>query len=326
MTDRIWSRFFWHSFALTLLLLLATSCGSEKRAKTPRGVQQVLATTFPIYLITRNVVGDAADVDVQMLLPSELGCPHNYALSPQDMTKLGNCDVLVLNGLGLEEFLGAQTKRVAKRVTIIDSSSGIDNLILYPGTCQHHHHEGDGGDVADDHQADINPHLFVSPRICAQLAENIAEGLIRCHPRNAAMYRANANAYAVRMNALADDFAALGKRIKNRRIATQHSSLDYLARDMGIEIVAVIQINAGQQPSAAELIQITAKIQKHSVGAILTEPQYPPAVAETVARETGVPTIAFDPVASGPPNAPIDYAEKVMRQNLSVLKNALEGD
>ena len=66
---------------------------------------RVLTSFLPMYLFTRNVVGDAPGVAVEMMLPASLGCPHDYSLSPGDMKKIAEADLFLANGFGMEEFL-----------------------------------------------------------------------------------------------------------------------------------------------------------------------------------------------------------------------------
>jgi ABC-type Zn uptake system ZnuABC Zn-binding protein ZnuA len=104
---------------------------------------------------------------------------------------------------------------------------------------------------------------------------------------------------------------------------TQHAVFDYLAHDAGLEIAAVIQETAGQEPSAAEMIDLIRTIRSSGAAAVFTEPQYSSKVARTVAGEAGVPVAVLDPVANGPTDAPLDYYEKVMAENLKTLKDVL---
>lgn len=296
---------------------------------------QVLATTFPIYQITRNVAAGASDVEVNLMIPAQMGCPHDYGLTPQDMRKLAKADVLIVNGLGMEEFLGAPLKKANPKLKIIDSSKGIANILQYSETEEaeeeHHHAEGKAHhdkDVHEDehghhHHDGVNPHLFASPRMAALLAGNIAKALAEIHPAGAAIYAANAQAYGQRLNQLADDLAALGKRLANNRIVTQHGVFDYLARDMGLEVAAVVQAHAGQEPSAAEILKIVALVKTKKAGAIFTEPQYPESVGATIAKEAGIASGRLDPAANGPEQAPLDYYEQVMRTNLNTLEKTL---
>ena len=151
----------------------------------------------------------------------------------------------------------------------------------------------------------------------------IIDELADLDPANAATYWANAENYARTLDALADEFAALGGKLKNSRIITQHGVFDYLARDMGLDVVAVIQADDTQAPSASDMMKLIKAIRSQHVGAIFTEPQYPDKVAATLSRETGVATAKLDPVATGPAIAPLDYYEKTMRANLHTLESTL---
>ncbi len=284
-------------------------------AEAPRSI---LCSTYPIHLFTKAVAAGRAGVAVSLMLPATLGCPHDYVLTPQDMARLAQADVLVINGLGLEEFLGAPIKRVNPKIRIVDSSAGITDLLAGDGHgpcgegCEHEHGHGHG----------VNPHLFASPRQAARLVMNIAEGLSAADPAGAETYRRNALTQAAALNRLADEIAAAGTRLRNHRIVQPHGVFDYLARDMGLEIVAVLQPH-GQDPSAAEMLALAKAIRERQVGAIALEPQYPRATGQALAKETGVPLMTLDPVASGADDADPGHYERTMRENLATLQRVL---
>lgn len=316
---------FKRSLSITILALLALCCGFTT---VPAKPLKVLASTFPIYQITRNLSQGVEGLEVDLMIPAGLGCPHDYALTPQDMQKLAKADVLIINGLGLEEFLGAPLKKANARLRLIDSSAGISEVLQYSAAegqdhhePQHHHNEDDHH--GHSHDSGPNPHLFASPRMVALLASNIAKGLAAELPAQASPISANSKAYVERMNSLADTMAAAGKQLANTRIVTQHGVFDYLARDMGLRVVAVVQAHAGQEPSAAEMLELIADIKAQKAGAIFTEPQYPQVVGQTIAKEAGIVSARLDPVANGPEQAPLAYYEQVMRANLTTLEQTL---
>ena len=283
---------------------------------------EVLATTFPMYLFTRGVAAGRDRVRVNLLIPAQMGCPHDYALTPQDMRRLAAADVLVINGLGQEEFLGAPLTRANPDLRIIDSSIGIGELLPLTATVTPPGADGHDHDHARAAQA-VNPHLFASPRQAARLIATIARELTTVDPEGAAVYQANARAWGERLDRLADDFSALAGRLANTRIVTQHGVFDYLARDMGLSIVAVIQAHAGQEPSAAEMLAIVRTIGERRAGGLFTEPQYPAAIGRTIAAEASIPAATLDPVATGPEQPPADYYEQAMRANLATLERTL---
>ncbi|MEW6267417.1 MAG: metal ABC transporter substrate-binding protein [Thermodesulfobacteriota bacterium] len=296
---------------LTPFLLLLTAALGLAPAWAGEGTTlRILCGTFPIYQFTRQVTQGRMGLEVELMIPPGLGCPHDYALTPQDMARIAKADVFVANGLGLEEFLGQPLRRANPKIKLIEASQGITDLIQTQ---------------EEGHKHGPNPHLFASPAQAARLVRNIAAGLGRIEPGGGVYYQRNAEAYAHRLEKLAEEFKAAGRTFKFRNIVTEHEVFDYLARDMGLTIVAVIEENPGREPSAAEMIGLVKRIKETGAAAVFTEPQYPAKVGRTIAREAGVPVHVLDPVASGPENAPLDHYEKVMTGNLAVLKKVLGG-
>lgn len=312
--------------ALILALLLAASpLGCSKPAapvardgKTLR----VLCSTYPIYLFTRTVAAGSKNLQVDLMIPAGMGCPHDYALTPQDMQKIANADVFVANGLGLEEFLGTPFKCANPRVKLVDTSSGIADLIQIkeevesPAASPSAAHEG-------HHHHGPNPHLFASPRMAARIVGNIGEALAQIDHSEAELFHRNAEDYAAKLNKLADDFPAELKPAASKKIVTEHAVFDYLSRDCGLQVVAVVEEDPGQAPTAAEMYQLIQTIKSSGAVALFTEPQYPAKVGETIARDAGIPVAKLDPVATGPDHPPADYYEKTMRANLETLKKIL---
>lgn len=334
--------------SMALLCLLAGSPGTPAAVGVAQPKIRILATTFPVFLFTQNVVQGASGVLVESMLPPSMGCPHDYVLTPSDMEKISRATILVVNGLGLEEFLGAPVLRANPKVVLVDSSLGIKEILEHRGhqpegaAPQHPRRDTKGtgsgrqkpstGTEARGHthqedaphqHAGPNPHLFASPRMAAKMVRNIASALGKADPANADLYKKNGAAYSAELDALADEFRAAGETLKNRTIVTQHAVLDYLARDAGLQVAAVVQDDPGMEPSAAEMMALVRLIRRQKVGALFTEPQYPAKVGETIAREAKIPAAVLDPVATGKDGAPLDTYQQVMRQNLEILKSVL---
>jgi zinc/manganese transport system substrate-binding protein/zinc transport system substrate-binding protein len=307
--------------------------------------KKILCTTFPVYQLTRNITKGSESVTVELMLPAAMGCPHDYTLTPGDMAKIAAADILVVNGLGMEEFLGKPVERANSNIAVIDSTSGLRGVLEYEdddhahddeehgenGYAHDHGHDDDHeghehheGHDHDHHHHGPNPHLFTSPALYADMAEAVAGRLCVLDPAGAAAYAANAADYAGRLRGLAREMADAGGDFANNRIVEPHGAFDYLARDMRLEIVARLQPH-GQELSASQMLDILENIREKNPAVIVVEPQYPAKTGETLAAETGLAIIHLDPMASGPDDAPFEYYETVMRKNLSVLKNALGG-
>lgn len=265
---------------------------------------RVLTSFLPVYLFTVNVAGNAPGVSVEMMLPAALGCPHDYALTPGDMKKIAAADLFIANGMGEEEFLGRPVRKANPRIPVVESALGVA-----PSRA-----EGRA-------RAGINPHTWVSPRNAILQVRAIEKALASAAPADAPLFRRNADAYAGRLSALAAEFDAASRRFRNRNIVTFHNAFDYLARDLGLAVVGRIEEIPGQEPSAGEVAKLIRLIRERKVAAVFAEPQYPRRLAETIAREAGVPVRILDPVATGS-TAPGTY-EAVMRANLRTLMETL---
>ena len=268
---------------------------------------RVLTSFLPMYLFTKNVVGDAPGVTVGMMLPASLGCPHDYALTPSDMKKIAAADLFVVNGLGMEEFLGAPVRKANPSINVVESGAGV--VPIREDSDEGHAHGG------------VNPHSWVSPKNAVLQVRVIEKALSAASPGNAARFRANADGYVRRLEALSRECKAASARFRNRNIVTFHNVFDYLARDLGLAIVGEIETVPGQEPSAGEIRRLIRTIRDKRAAAVFGEPQYPAKLAETVAREAGVPVRALDPVATG--STALMAYEDAIRGNLRVLRETL---
>ena len=84
---------------LVLFVLCLLTIGIPLSARADSAELKLLATTFPMHQLARRVVEGQAGIQLSLLLPAQAGCPHDYALTPQDMRKLTDADVLLVNGL-----------------------------------------------------------------------------------------------------------------------------------------------------------------------------------------------------------------------------------
>lgn len=303
---------------LAALLAACPSCRQAGHASSQPGRLKVLTSTFPILLFTQAVVGESGRAEVELMIPAEAGCPHDYQLTPQDMLKISSADVLVANGLGLEAFLGPSLRQVKPDVKLIKASEGFDQEMKFAAF------EGAQKEIEEPH-GDINPHMFASPKMAALIVRNIANQLGQIDPAGAQQYQAHAQAAAQRLEKLAGDFSAAVATFPSRKIVTQHAVFDYLARDSGLEIVAVIEEVPGQEPSPANMTRLAGTIRQAGARALFVEPQYPDKVGRTLAADAGIVATTLDPVATGPAGAGFDYYEQTMRRNLQTLKQVMGG-
>ena len=327
-------------YALLLTCTLLASLFAVSGAVAAEAKVRVLATTYPVYLITRAVTQNSPDVQVDLLIPAQTGCPHDYALTPKDMQKLAKAKIVVINGLGLEAFL-EKPLAAAGKITVIDSSKGVNAIVEDHDEDQHaahgdadkahkedhghaaaagHDHEHEHGhDHGHDHGG-MNPHAFASPMQAAVMARNIGRGLAAAEPVAAKNCPEVAEAYAARLEAVGKRLAAVGANAANKNVVALHDGMAYLVRDAGLNLVDVIQEDEEAQPSAARLLDLVKKIKESKPVVLIGEPQYSEKPVRALSAETGVPAVQLDSLASGLTNVPLDYYETVMANNCAILE------
>lgn len=295
---------------ITIFTFTQTYALAQKPGETQESLN-VIASTFPIYQITRNLT-NGTSVRLSLLLPSNLGCPHDYTLTPNDLQKISQARALIINGLGMEEFSDKQIKQIKPTLVIIDSANGINDLIDDEYDSSHNHHS----------QSHKNPHLYLSPRMSARIAANIASQLAEITPQHAQILLSNLSIFVHSMNNLNTRVIELSKQLKNHKVAQPRGLFDYLARDIGLEIVAVLPHHS-QETSAAYVISVIQKLKNSHAGAIFTESQYSQLAAQTISKETGIPMVTLDPITTGPEDAQLNYFENSMLKNIRIIENTL---
>ncbi len=292
--------------------VLAAAFGLLFSAPAAAAPLRVLASFLPMYVFTINVVGAAPGVTVDLMLPASLGCPHDYALTPSDMRKIAEADLLIANGRGMEEFLGAPVHKANPALRVVETALSVPPL-------REVHGDGGGRDAV----AETNPHTWVSPRNAVLQVREIERALSAASPANAARFHANADAYVSRLETLQREYEEASRNFRRQNIVTFHNVFDYLARDLGLRIVGEVENTPGQEPSAGEIRRLVRTIREKDVPAVFAEPQYSRRIADVIAAEAGVPVRILDPLATGS-TAPGAYEEAV-RRNLKTLAATLSG-
>ena len=308
---------------LLILSLLLPFSGCTKKEIPPTHLK--LTTSFyPIYIMTINITADVEGVAVSNMAEKTIGCLHDFQLQTDDVKRIENSDALIINGAGMESFLG---KITAERpdLPVIDSSVGID---LIEEEDSHHHHDHDGhiheehdGDTEDEEHEDVNPHIWVSISNYIEQVKNIANGIIALDPENREQYQSNTARYLEQLTSLKSTMHKDLQTLSSRDIITFHEAFPYFAKEFDLNIAAIIEREPGSEPNAKELAETITLVRESSVKALFVEPQYPKTSADIVAKETDASVYVLDPAVTG--SLEKDSYLKIMQQNLVVLKEAL---
>ncbi|MFV0308414.1 MAG: metal ABC transporter substrate-binding protein [Desertimonas sp.] len=176
----------------------------------------------------------------------------------------------------------------------------------------------------DDHDHDhegADPHFWLDPTRLADVADEVAAHLGVAAPESADVFTANAAALRAELEALDAEFETGLASCESSELVTSHTAFAYLADRYGFTQVGITGVTPHEEPSPAELAELTHFVEDHGVATIYTETLVDPAIAETVAAETGASTAVLDPLEGlTDESAGTDYLE-VMRANLEALRD-----
>jgi ABC-type Zn uptake system ZnuABC Zn-binding protein ZnuA len=299
---------------LSLTLLAAVAVGavacspsSGSSASSGASAKLTVVTTTTVFAdIVRNVGGGL--VSVTSLVPKN-GDVHTFEPRPADVRSVASASLLVMNGLGLDDWLEKTISNASKQGTpLVKLAVDLPGITLLPG----------------DDPGTQNPHLFMDPKYTELYVDRIATALKQVDPSHAATYDAQAGAYRAKLQEL--DTWVRGQIASipaaNRKLVTFHDAFPYYAREYGITIVGVAVEAPGQDPSAGYTAKLVDAIRAAGVKAIFSESQFPAKLVEQLAAETGAKVVAnlYDDATGDPPVT--SYVE-IIRWDTQQLVDAL---
>jgi ABC-type Zn uptake system ZnuABC Zn-binding protein ZnuA len=281
----------------------AASGGSAATTPAPDSLK-VVTTTTVFADIVQNVGGSR--VAASSIIPPGVG-PEDYEPKPDDARKLSDAQLIVSNGVGLDDFL--------QKLLASGTGGQTPQVVL-----------GEGIPVMTV-DGEENPHFWLDPTLVKQYyLPAIAARLTELDPDGKATFDGNVAAYGAQLDALD---AALKVQVEtvpaaNRKLVTFHDAFPYFAKHFGFELVGVILQNVGQDPSAADLAALVEKVKAAGAQAVFSEAQFSPKLSETLAQEAGVTRVVTTLYNDALGPAPADTYLGLMRWNVDQIVAALK--
>ena len=295
--------------ALTMAVSVCCSCKSEK---TDKDKILLVASFYPVYIFTLNIVDGIPEFAVQCMAEQNVGCLHDYQILSKDARLISDADAFIINGAGMEEFLEDVYMSVDD-IKVIDSSENVEVI----ESCHEEHHEGE----EHDHHHNVNSHIWMSPKNAIIQCENIAENLSVMYPQYEEKIEKNKNDYIVKLQTLDDELKKKAEGLKGENIITFHESFDYLANDYSLNVLAKVESHEGGEPSAKGLAELTEIIKENNVTVLFVEPDYKGSAATILGNETDVKVCMLNPVING--EKTLTAYEDIMRENFEIILKAV---
>ncbi len=256
----------------------------------------VIASFYPLYEFSKEVGQEK--IEVSLLVPPGIE-PHEWEPTINELQKMHQSDLIVINGLGFENWI-EDFDIVNSNVMIVDTSEGIS--------------------VIKDKIFQSDPHIWLNPAMAKIQVTNIADALIKIDPVNEKYYRQNAKSYL-------DKLDSLDAKIKNQLATCKkdfiafHNAFSYFSIQYNLNQHTIINSNDPHvEPTSKTLEEIINLAQQYDIDVIFTEEAVDPRTSQVIADEIGARVLVLSPIEVIDENS--NYIMK-MGNNLSNLKEAL---
>jgi zinc transport system substrate-binding protein len=281
------------SYLLIIGLILAGCAGGAESEKA----LTIAVSIRPLSSLVEALVGEEAEV--VLLVPPTM-TPHTFQPKPSDVEALSRADLLVLIGFGEEEPWISKLIEGADnpKLKVVELSEGIEPI----------------GDPP-------NSHFWLSPKMALVMIKNLEEALIEVDPANRSEYEQRVQEYAEKLIRLDQAYREVLATLPDRRFIATRPLFVYLARDYGLEQVAVIAGAPGQQPSPQRLADMIRLIREEQIPLMVGPLQLEEGFAASISEETGIRLVRLDVMGIEHP----DYIE-LMQANLKALVQGFRGE
>ena len=299
------------------IALTVGACGGSSASTSPTNGSGyvVLATTSVFADIAKLALGDTVTIDT--IVPAGVDV-HTFEPSPADAQKLTDADLIVMNGLGLDEWVLTLLEGAGK--TEADVLELGEDLTGFEYIEEEHEAGAEEGETDEHGHGGTDPHIWLDPAgaqlYMERIAKRVSDDRADLADRIALAFGEGLDQLTALKNDIAAKYAAIPA--EKRKIVTFHDAFGYYARAYGITIVGVAVEAPGQDPSAQEIAALIEAIRAAGVTSIFSEVQFPSKVLNQIAAETGA-VVLEDLYSDALGAAPADTYVGAMQKNADAI-------
>ena len=286
---------------LVLIVMIVAICVVGKRVGAPKQESEeqfkIVTTFYPIFIMTSNITQGAQNIELVNMTDINVGCLHDYALSTTDMKKLEKADVVIQNGLGLENFMD-KILDTYSNIQIIDSSKNITNKI--------------------EENGEVNTHIWTSLSNYILQVEEIANRLSEINPENREIYEQNKESYIKELKTLQDRYQTELTNLEGKKAVCLNEAFSYLAKEVDLEIISIETNHEESSLSAEKMKELIEMMKNENIKSILVDKEDNLKSAQTLANETGATIYELQSGLIG--SVENNSYLQIMGDNLEVLK------
>jgi zinc/manganese transport system substrate-binding protein len=294
------------------LLLLAHPADSAAADKI-----RVVTTIPDLADMTRHIGADLVEVTS---LATGVEDIHAVPMKPSFAVTLNHADVLVLLGLEAEHAFLPALLEAARNPKILRDAAGYIDCSVYVNPLEVPTRIDRS--LGEQHPMG-NPHINLDPVLGKDMARAIADGLTRNYPENAAIFKANLDAYTALLDTNIARWEREAAPLKGKKLVSYHPDLLYFADRFGMIAAGTIEIRAGVDPTPGHIAELEDSMKRNHVDIVVRERHYPANLAATVAEATGAKLVELPCMVGGVPEAK-DYISFI-DYNLHTMLKAVQG-
>jgi len=253
---------------MLICTLLLCGCTALPQNAQPDKLQ-IVTTLFPQYDFAKQIAGDLADVRLLLVPGAE---SHSYEPTPQDMIAINEADLFIYTGEQMEAWVPTVLDSLEGDPMVLDLSEGLDLHLAH-----------------ENHDHDVDPHIFTSPRLAVQLAQRIQDALCEVDPEHASAYLEQGLAYRTELKKLDESLGQVTDTAERRKLAFGgRFAFLYLVEEYGLSYIAAYDsCSSESEPSAADIAAVVDTVKNEALPIVYYEELAEPKVARLIAEETG---------------------------------------
>ena len=283
-----------------IAVLVILNINKNNRTNKDDEAVKIVTSFYPMYIIAENITDGAENIELVNMADVNVGCLHDYTLTTEDMKKVENADIFIMNGLGMESFI-EKILTSNQDMNIIDSSTEAQNVIL----------SEDG----------VNAHIWTSIDNYILQVKYISKELINKNQENAEVYQKNTDEYVQKLEELKNEFETKLQNLDGKKAICLNEVFEYMGQELGMEMTTIATDHEESTMSADMLSSIIDKVKQENVQIIIVDKNDNKANAETIANETGAKILELNSGMTGELDK--DAYINQMRENLNVLEKSI---
>ncbi|SNV22208.1 Uncharacterized periplasmic iron-binding protein HI_0362 precursor [Dermatophilus congolensis] len=295
--------------ATSAAMLLAACTGTPEASTNGSSTKKpVVLTTFTVLAdIARNIAGDHLDVRSITKPGAEI---HGYEPTPGDIAKASDADLILDNGLNLEQWFTKFVSTVKTPHAVV--SAGITPINI----------------TEDAYAGKPNPHAWMSPSAAETYVDNMVAAFSKLDPAHANDYRANANTYKAELHKVRTDLTTTLKSLpeNQRALVTCEGAFSYLAKDAGLTEKYIWPVNAEQQATPQQITSVIDFVRNNKIPAVFCESTVSDKPMKQVVEATGTTfggTLYVDSLSAA--DGPVPTYLDLIRHDAKTIADALTG-